>query len=435
MLTKRYKSKKQTKQTAKARKAQRGGVGFKYEVGACAIGGRPPVVATSDCPGVGPGSADFANALYGLPPNQLGGTKRSPNSPNLPKPKRQRVSKSSSTSGKSSSSGKSSTSGKLSSSGPDSSNKIVNILDKYISTHLKSSINTQSAMKKLETVQLQVDEHLSKIYDTLNMYKMKTKLTAKTIKDMDVLENHLSYLICSIIHSYNKMITKQLNLTSTSRQTGGLDPNEPVDALNELYYYSINRNPLKEDLEAIARRINAIIDDYTNRINSMLLAYKPEDIMEKTRLMGEHSQFLQDLHPYYNIIDDLRQTIMQDNNDNIDRRAHHPRRNILPEHAAIFAVLKHPPANLETIARRINAVLDGYDRRIHEAQEDVRRRGHIDNDAEYDLMQIQADRDKFTNKLKKYYKKIRNLQFALMQNHHPNNEGQDSHSDYNMASN
>jgi hypothetical protein len=78
MLTKRYRSKKQTKRTktAKARKLQRGGVGFKYEVGACPIGGRPPVVATSDCPGVGPGSADFANALYGLNSEQVGGKRK-----------------------------------------------------------------------------------------------------------------------------------------------------------------------------------------------------------------------------------------------------------------------------------------------------------------------------------------------------------------------
>jgi hypothetical protein len=78
MLTKRYRSKKLNKRNKrnKTRKTQRGGVGFKYEVGACPIGGRPPVVATSDCPGVGPGSADFANALYGLNSAQVGGKRK-----------------------------------------------------------------------------------------------------------------------------------------------------------------------------------------------------------------------------------------------------------------------------------------------------------------------------------------------------------------------
>lgn len=55
-----------TRKANKSKTSQKGGVGFKLEVGACPIGGRPPVVATSDCPaGVGPGSAKFANALYG----------------------------------------------------------------------------------------------------------------------------------------------------------------------------------------------------------------------------------------------------------------------------------------------------------------------------------------------------------------------------------
>jgi hypothetical protein len=55
-----------TRKANKSKKSQKGGVGFKLEVGACPIGGRPPVVATSDCPaGVGPGSPNFANALYG----------------------------------------------------------------------------------------------------------------------------------------------------------------------------------------------------------------------------------------------------------------------------------------------------------------------------------------------------------------------------------
>lgn len=95
MLTKRYRSKKLNKRTkkAKARKAQRGGVGFKYEVGACSIGGRPPVVATSDCPGIGPGSADFANALYGLNSSQAGGKRKKLKNPKRNLTKRNKLTK------------------------------------------------------------------------------------------------------------------------------------------------------------------------------------------------------------------------------------------------------------------------------------------------------------------------------------------------------
>lgn len=52
---------------------QNGGVGFSPDVSACRIGGRPEIVPTTDCPpGVGPGSRDFAKALYGM----KGGAKR-----------------------------------------------------------------------------------------------------------------------------------------------------------------------------------------------------------------------------------------------------------------------------------------------------------------------------------------------------------------------
>lgn len=55
-----------TRKNNKSKTSQRGGVGFKLDVTSCPIGGRPPVVPTSDCPhGVGPGSTNFANALYG----------------------------------------------------------------------------------------------------------------------------------------------------------------------------------------------------------------------------------------------------------------------------------------------------------------------------------------------------------------------------------
>ena len=45
---------------------QKGGVGYKLDVFKnCKIGGLPEVVATSDCPPVGPGDSHFAQALYG----------------------------------------------------------------------------------------------------------------------------------------------------------------------------------------------------------------------------------------------------------------------------------------------------------------------------------------------------------------------------------
>lgn len=45
---------------------QKGGVGYKLDVlKNCKIGGLPEVVATSDCPPVGPGDSHFAQALYG----------------------------------------------------------------------------------------------------------------------------------------------------------------------------------------------------------------------------------------------------------------------------------------------------------------------------------------------------------------------------------
>lgn len=54
------------KQTKKLHASQVGGVGFKLDVFKnCKIGGLPEVVATSDCPSVGPGDSNFAQALYG----------------------------------------------------------------------------------------------------------------------------------------------------------------------------------------------------------------------------------------------------------------------------------------------------------------------------------------------------------------------------------
>ena len=70
--------KKKSKNNYK-RKTQNGGVGFTKDVSACRIGGLPEVVPTSDCPpGSGPGSLDFAKALYGenLSMRQNGGSKR-----------------------------------------------------------------------------------------------------------------------------------------------------------------------------------------------------------------------------------------------------------------------------------------------------------------------------------------------------------------------
>lgn len=53
-------------QTRKRKGSQRGGVGYKLDVFKnCKIGGLPEVVATSDCPPVGPGDSNFAQALYG----------------------------------------------------------------------------------------------------------------------------------------------------------------------------------------------------------------------------------------------------------------------------------------------------------------------------------------------------------------------------------
>lgn len=50
----------------KRRTTQKGGVGYKLDVlKNCKIGGLPEVVATSDCPPVGPGDSNFAQALYG----------------------------------------------------------------------------------------------------------------------------------------------------------------------------------------------------------------------------------------------------------------------------------------------------------------------------------------------------------------------------------
>lgn len=72
MISKRNKSRQKK---YKNKKYQMGGVGFKLDVNACPIGGRPPVTATSDCPDVGPGSLDFANALYNFN-KQNGGTKK-----------------------------------------------------------------------------------------------------------------------------------------------------------------------------------------------------------------------------------------------------------------------------------------------------------------------------------------------------------------------
>ena len=48
------------------KRQQRGGVGYSLDVTKkCKIGGRPEVVATSDCPELGPGDPGFAQALYG----------------------------------------------------------------------------------------------------------------------------------------------------------------------------------------------------------------------------------------------------------------------------------------------------------------------------------------------------------------------------------
>lgn len=53
-------------QSRKRRTAQKGGVGYKLDVlKNCKIGGLPEVVATSDCPPIGPGDSNFAQALYG----------------------------------------------------------------------------------------------------------------------------------------------------------------------------------------------------------------------------------------------------------------------------------------------------------------------------------------------------------------------------------
>lgn len=50
----------------KAKAHQKGGVGYKLDVFKnCKIGGLSEVVATSDCPPVGPGDSHFAQALYG----------------------------------------------------------------------------------------------------------------------------------------------------------------------------------------------------------------------------------------------------------------------------------------------------------------------------------------------------------------------------------
>ena len=62
---KRRKSRK-SKKGSKTYKKQKGGVGFTPDVTSCKIGGLPEIKPTSDCPpGVGPGSASFAKALYG----------------------------------------------------------------------------------------------------------------------------------------------------------------------------------------------------------------------------------------------------------------------------------------------------------------------------------------------------------------------------------
>lgn len=48
------------------KRIQRGGVGYSLDVFKnCKIGGLPEVVATSDCPSMGPGDPGFAKALYG----------------------------------------------------------------------------------------------------------------------------------------------------------------------------------------------------------------------------------------------------------------------------------------------------------------------------------------------------------------------------------
>jgi hypothetical protein len=53
-------------QSRKRRTTQKGGVGYKLDVlKNCKIGGLPEVVATSDCPPIGPGDSHFAQALYG----------------------------------------------------------------------------------------------------------------------------------------------------------------------------------------------------------------------------------------------------------------------------------------------------------------------------------------------------------------------------------
>jgi hypothetical protein len=64
---------RRTNKKGKKQQPQKGGVGFSPDVSACRIGGRPEIVPTSDCPpGVGPGSKDFAKAVYGL----KGGSRR-----------------------------------------------------------------------------------------------------------------------------------------------------------------------------------------------------------------------------------------------------------------------------------------------------------------------------------------------------------------------
>lgn len=65
--------KNKTKRRRRTNSKQNGGVGFSPDVSACRIGGLPEIVPTSDCPkGAGPGSAEFAKALYGM----KGGAKR-----------------------------------------------------------------------------------------------------------------------------------------------------------------------------------------------------------------------------------------------------------------------------------------------------------------------------------------------------------------------
>lgn len=53
-------------QSKNRKRSQKGGVGYKLDVFKnCKIGGLPEVVATPDCPPVGPGDSNFAQALYG----------------------------------------------------------------------------------------------------------------------------------------------------------------------------------------------------------------------------------------------------------------------------------------------------------------------------------------------------------------------------------